>query len=102
MAISMNTLSYLALLAPIILLTLTGILISAAKKDTTMSHHHFAGNFDIKGYNKKVIALFFISGVLFSLGGLLIIRELTAVGLALLIITLVVFIVSFIILQKRY
>ncbi len=91
----MDALIYVAICLPALLMILAGVLISNVRKDSIMSSHHFAGKFNIKEYSKKVIRLFTITGIVFSLGGLLIVKDLLAVGLIVLFAMLLIFIFSF-------
>lgn len=97
----MKALIYIALCLPALLMILAGVLISTVKRDSTMTSHHFARNFNIKKYTKKVIVLFTVTGVVFSLGGLLIVNEMLAAGLALLFAMLLIFIFVFASIQKK-
>ena len=50
----MNALVYAALCLPALLMILAGVLITSVKKDSTMVSHHFAKNYNIRKYSKKV------------------------------------------------
>ena len=91
----MDALVYVAICLPALLMILAGVLISSVKKDNTMSSHHFARKFNIKEYSKKVIRLFTITGIVFSLGGLLIVKDLLELGLIVLFAMLIIFIFAF-------
>ena len=97
----MDILLTFALFIPAALMILAGVLLSLAKKDSTMSRHHFAGNFNIKGYSRRIIALFTVTGLLFTTGGLLMVNEHLVAGLVLLFVSLIVFLICFIRLQKK-
>lgn len=97
----MKALVYIALCLPALLMILAGVLISTVKRDSTMTNHHFARNFNIKNYSKKVIVLFTVTGIVFSLGGLMIVKELLAAGLAVLFVMLLVFVFVFASIQKK-
>lgn len=97
----MEILLTFALFIPAALMILAGVLLSLAKKDSTMSRHHFAGNFNIKGYSRRIITLFTITGLLFTTGGLLMVNEHLVAGLVLLFVSLIVFLICFIRLQKK-
>ncbi len=91
----MDALIYAALCLPAVLMILAGLLIVSVKKDSTMSAHHFTRKYDIKSFSKKIIKLFTITGIVFSVGGFLIFKELFAVGIAVLFVMLLVFVFSF-------
>ena len=97
----MEFLIYFAMLLPTALMILAGLMISTAKRDTTITSHHFATNFNIKKYTGKVMLLFTLSGIMFSVGGLIMIKLSIPAGLILLIVTLIVFIIRFVKLQKK-
>lgn len=97
----MDALIYIAMLIPAVLMILAGLMISTVKRDTTITSHHFAQNFNIKKYTAKLMTLFTLSGIMFSVGGLIMIKLSIAAGLTLLIATLIVFIILFIKLQKK-
>ncbi len=98
----MDILIYIAMLLPAILMIIAGVMIAVLKRDNTLSNHHFAKNFNIKKYTSKVIKLFTICGIFFSLGGIIMIKLNIAAGLAILIITLIIFIISFVKIKKKY
>lgn len=98
----MNILLYILMFIPAVIMIIIGYAITEARKDSTMTSHHFAGNFNIKKYAKKVMTLFTFTGIIFSLGGILIISEKTAFGIAIMLISLVVFLVSFIVIQRKH
>lgn len=97
----MDVLIYALMCIPAVLMTVAGIAISNSKKASTMVSHHHAGNFNIKKYSKSIIPLFVITGILFSLGGVLIVSNLIWVGIALMLIALIIFIVRFISIHKN-
>lgn len=97
----MDILLTIALFIPAVLMILAGMLLSFAKKDATMSRHHFAGNFNIKGYSRRIITLFTVTGLLFTTGGLLMVNERLTAGLVVLFVSLIVFLICFIRLQKK-
>lgn len=97
----MDALIYIAMMLPAALMILAGLMISTAKRDTTITSHHFAPNFNIKKYTSKVILLFTLSGIMFSVSGLIMIKAKIVPGLILLIATLIVFIILFAKLQKK-
>lgn len=97
----MDALIYFSLLLPAALMILAGLIISTSKRDSTITSHHFATNFNIKKYSSKIMKLFTLSGIMFSVSGLVIIKLSIAAGLVLLIATLIVFIIFFIKLQKK-
>ena len=97
----MEFLIYFAMLLPTALMILAGLMIRTAKRDTTITSHHFATNFNIKKYTGKVMLLFTLSGIMFSVGGLIMIKLSIPAGLILLIVTLIVFIIRFVKLQKK-
>ena len=78
----MNILLYILMFIPAVIMIIIGYAITEARKDSTMTSHHFAGNFNIKKYAKKVMTLFTFTGIIFSLGGILIISGKTAFGIA--------------------
>ena len=91
----MDALIYVAICLPALLMLLAGVLISNVRKDSVMSSHHFARKFNLKEYSKKVISLFAVTGIVFSLGGLLIVKEMLAVGLVVIFLMLVIFVFAF-------
>ncbi len=97
----MDTLIYIALMLPAALMILAGLMIGTAKRDTTITSHHFAQNFNIKKYTSKVLLLFTLSGIMFSLSGLVMIKAKLVPGIILLIITLIVFFILFARLHKK-
>lgn len=92
---------YFLLCIPAVLMTVAGIIISTSRRDSTMVNHHHARNFNIKKYSKSIIPLFVITGILFSVGGILIVSNLIFVGIPLMLITLIVFIVKFASIHKN-
>lgn len=97
----MDALIYFSMLLPAALMILAGLVISTAKRDTTITSHHFATNFNIKKYTGKLMTLFTLTGIMFSLGGLIMIKSSISAGLILLVATLIVFIILFVKLQKK-
>ena len=91
----MNVLVYVALCLPAILMVVAGLLISSVKKDSTMTSHHFAKRYNIKDFSKRVIKLFTVTGIVFSLGGLLIVLDKLVFGLIILFVALLVFFIRF-------
>ena len=91
----MDVLVYVALCLPALLMVIAGLLISSVKKDSTMTSHHFAKSYNIKEFSKKVIKLFTVTGIVFSLGGLFIVIEKLVFGLIILFVALLVFVVKF-------
>lgn len=97
----MDILIYVLMCIPAVLMTVAGILISNSKKASTMVSHHHARSFNIKKYSKRIIPLFVITGILFSLGGILIISNLLWVGISIMLITLIIFIAKFASIHKN-
>ena len=97
----MNALVYAALCLPALLMILAGVLITSVKKDSTMVSHHFAKNYNIRKYSKKVMRLFTITGIIFSVGGVLIVNKMLAAGLIVLFVTLLVFLILFATIQRK-
>lgn len=98
----MNSVLYILMCLPAVIMIILGIALSKAKKDSVIKKHHFAGNFNIRKYTKKVILLFSFTGILFSTGGILLISGKTGAGIACMLISFVVFLISFIAIQKKY
>ena len=98
----MKILLYVLMCIPAVLMPVIGVALSRAKKDSTIKSHHFASNFNIRKYEKKVIRLFTVTGIAFSVGGILIMGGNTGGGIAVMLITFVVFITAFIIIQKKH
>ena len=97
----MDILSYILVCVPGVLLIVVGVVMSLAKKDAILSNHHFAKRVDIDKYTRKIISLFTIAGIMLALGGILLINERLLSGFLVLIITLLVFIISFASLNKN-
>ncbi len=98
----MEVLIYIALLLPAVLMIIAGVLISTMRKDNTMTNHHFARNFNIKKYSKKIITLFTIFGIMFSVCGLIIYKVSIVIGFVLLLVSLGAFIAGFVVINKKY
>ena len=60
-----------------------------------MTSHHFAADFNIKRKSRKVMALFTVCGLIFSLCGLIIMRYNILAGFVLLAATVAVFVILF-------
>ena len=97
-----KALPYIVMCIPAVIMTLAGFLISFAKRDATMINHHHARSFNINAYSKKVIPLFIFTGVLFSLGGILLVAKHLAAGITIMFISLLIFTIRFIIIQKKH
>lgn len=96
----MEAIIYIAMLLPAILMVLAGLMISASRTDSIIKSHHFAKNFNIKKYTAKLMTLFTLSGIMFSVGGLVMIKISIIAGVILLAVTLTIFLIAFICLQK--
>lgn len=97
----MKELTYILMCLPAVIMTVMGIAISSLKKDSTMTRHHFARSFNIKKHSKKIIALFTTTGIMFSLGGIILISNYLAAGIAVMLLSLIVFIICFAALQRK-
>lgn len=98
----LKALPYIIMCIPAVVMTLVGFLISFAKRDATMINHHHARSFNINAYSKKVIPLFVFTGVLFSAGGMLLVGKLLAAGITIMFISLMIFTIRFIVIQKKH
>ena len=98
----LKALPYIIMCIPAALMTLVGFLISFAKRDATMINHHHARSFNINAYSKKVIPLFVFTGVLFSAGGMLLVGKHLAAGITIMFISLLIFSIRFIVIQKKH
>lgn len=92
---SMDIIIYFAMLLPAAIMILAGLMISSVRQDNIMTNHHFATNFNINGYAKKVMKLFTVCGLLFSLSGIVIINLSIPGGFILLAVTVAVFAIVF-------
>ena len=98
----MKILLYVLLCLPAVIMPAIGYILSDAKKNSTMIHHHFASNFNIRKYQKKVMRLFTAAGLAFPVGGIMILNGKTGAGIAVMLITLIVFLTLFVIIQKKH
>ena len=98
----LKALPYIIMCIPAVVMTLVGFLISFAKRDATMINHHHARSFNINAYSKKVIPLFVFTGVLFSAGGMLLVGKHLAAGITIMFISLLIFSIRFIVIQKKH
>ena len=98
----LKALPYIIMCIPAVLMTVVGILISYAKRDATMINHHHARSFNINAYSKKVIPLFVFTGILFSVGGMLLVGKHLAAGITIMFISLMIFTIRFIVIQKKH
>ena len=83
------------MLLPAAVMILAGLMISSVRQDNIMTRHHFATNFNISGYSGKVMKLFTVCGLLFSLSGIVIINLSIPGGFILLAVTVAVFAIVF-------
>lgn len=91
----MDFIIYFAMLLPAAIMILAGLMISSVRQDNIMTNHHFATNFNIKKYTGKVMKLFTVCGLMFSLSGVIIINVSIPGGFILLTVTVVVFAIVF-------
>ena len=98
----LKALPYIIMCIPAVLMTVVGLLISYAKRDATMINHHHARSFNINAYSKKVIPLFVFTGILFSVGGMLLVAKHLAAGITIMFISLMIFTIRFIVIQKKH
>ncbi len=98
----MNIFLYVLMCIPAVIMIIIGYALTEAKKDSTMTSHHFARNFNIRKYSKKVMLLFVFTGILFSVGGMLLVGERIGAGIAIMLISLIVFLISFTVIQKKH
>ncbi len=98
----MNILIYIIMCFPAVLMSVIGFAICSEKKDATMTSHHFARNFNIRKYDKRVKMLFVFTGILFSVGGIILVNGKIFAGIAVTLAALIIFIFSFIIIQKNH
>ena len=98
----LKALPYIIMCIPAVLMTVVGLLISYAKRDATMINHHHARSFNINAYSKKVIPLFVFTGILFSVGGMLLVGKHLAAGITIMFISLMIFTIRFIVIQKKH
>lgn len=96
----MEVVVYILMCVPAVLMTVAGIVISSAKRDSTMINHHHARNFNINKYSKKIITLFTVTGIIFSLGGIVLVSNHLIAGILIMFAALLAFIISFASLQK--
>lgn len=97
----MDTWIYIAMCAPAVLMIIAGIALGTERKNSTIKQHHFAKNFNIKKYAKKIVALFTCTGLAFSVGGILIVSSRTLPGIAVVLVALIVFLISYTSIQKK-
>lgn len=97
----MDFLIYIALLLPAVIMIFAGLLVSSAGQDSIMINHHFADDFNIKKYSRKVMTLFTLCGFVFSLCGLIIIKYDMLAGFILLAATVAVFFILFSVIVKK-
>ena len=98
----MATWIYIAMCAPAVLMIIAGIALSTERKNSTLTQHHFARKFNIKGYAKKIVALFTFTGLAFSLGGILIVSSKTLPGIAIVAVSFIIFLISYSAIQKKH
>lgn len=96
----MNVMHYALVCMPTLLMLLSGLLISTIRRDSAMVHHHHTRNFNINRHTKKTIIVFTVTGLLFSLTGVLLLNALLIPGIIILFINLIGFIISFSMLNK--
>lgn len=97
----METWIYVAMCAPAVLMIIAGIALGTERRNSTIKQHHFAKKFNIKNYAKKIVVLFTFTGLAFSGGGILIVSSHTIPGVAVVLVALIVFLISYASLQKK-
>lgn len=96
----MKTMLYALVCMPTLLMFVSGLLISTVRRDSAMANHHHANNFNINSHTKKTIAIFTVTGIMFSLSGALLLNGFLIPGIIIMFIDLIGFIISFSMINK--
>ena len=92
---------YILMCMPAVIMTAAGIFVNSAKRGSAMINHHHAKNFNINKYSSKIITLFTVTGLMFSLGGIILVSNYLIAGVLIIFIALIAFILFFASLQSR-
>lgn len=98
----MATWIYIAMCVPAVLMIIAGIALGKERRNSTIKQHHFARKFNINNYAKKIVTLFTFTGFAFSLGGILIVSSKTLPGIAIVVISFIIFLISYSSIQKKH